>query len=282
MVGKLSDLPSYDVLLVDTMNVAMSQFYFRSNFQYQGYATGMLYGVVKEIRRLQRLYPSAKVMFLWEGFNSIRKEYFPDYKANRVKREPIPGLNQSLNDLKVAIPLLGGWQVTHRQLEADDLAAYYSKQFNSALLLSNDTDWWQFLRPGEVDVEYKGELNTWERLEAQLGYRPDRTAIAKIIRGDSGDNIRAGLPRLPKALLMEVLHECDSYEQIYTCSALPPKWKALADSNRERLEKNAFLINSHESTVLEKDLSVVEPARDAPKLSALLEARGFPSFAHRV
>jgi 5'-3' exonuclease len=77
-----SPFPTYDYIFVDTMNLASISYFAQTRLSWNGKPTGMLFGVLRQILFLKKKYPEAKIIFLWEGYNSIRKSKYTFYKSN--------------------------------------------------------------------------------------------------------------------------------------------------------------------------------------------------------
>jgi DNA polymerase I len=285
MEKSLTDLvnPEYNVILVDAMNVSAIHFHSKKMLSYRGKPTGMLYGVMRQVKSLQDLYPGVPIFFLWEGRKSRRKASEPSYKNNRHwKRDQ--GFVDSIDDVHRALSLAGIRQVNHEGLEADDLAGYYSKRLRPCLLVSNDKDWWQFSAPSEasggVDVMVKNEVFTYDKLTSRLGYPPSKIPLMKLLKGDSSDNI-PGIPRFPSKLALQVVKASEEAGQLFSATdLLSPRWGKVMLDNKAQLSKSVSLIVYHDNWVNESHVRDVVPARRDPKaLVKFLLSRGIKSLA---
>lgn len=279
----LDDLPNYDVILFDTMNLAAIQYYSKLQLSYKGKPTGMLFGVVQAVHSLHRMYPSAKMIFLWEGYKSLRKSRCAEYKANREKKDN--GFKNSLKDVKTALSLLPVEEVTHSGLEADDLAGYFCKHLKDKriLLVSNDRDWWEFVEEGRVDVYSRNAIHTYSDLQVKLGFPPERIGMWKILKGDESDNV-AGIPRFPSQLALDLVRSCTSYKQFleYPFKQSQLKWKnELQLCWDSVVERNAMLILYHPEWVVKKHLIQVKNGYKKRELLNFLRSRGMNSLVKK-
>ena len=262
----LHDLLSYDVVLIDGMNTATIEFFSKKGLSYRGEPTGMLYGVCRKINQLFR-YASRRspIYWLWEGFGSVRKAKYPTYKANRDKSMYFDthGFKQGLLDIRTALSLIKGiHQLTHDKLEADDLAGYLTEQAisqgKSVLLVSTDTDWYQFVKSEQVHVMKRNDILTPEDLRKSLGHEPANVLVYKMLRGDSTDNIKP-IPRFPSFLAKRIaqnisIQVSDNIDSLFLALLDADytgflRWKDLVGQHRELLYMNYYLIKSHNEIV---------------------------------
>ncbi len=281
---KLSDIPQYDIILVDTMNLAAIQYYSKLNLLYKGHLTGMLYGVLLSLNSLRNLYSSARIMILWEGYQSLRKARCEEYKA---KRKTIDSdFKKSLMDVKNAFTLLPIEEVVHVGLEADDLAGYFCSLYKSKriLLVSNDRDWWQFSEAGRVDIYIRGAVLTYNDLMLKLGYPPEKIGMYKILKGDDSDNV-SGVPRFPTKLALRMMQKCSTYKDFLTYRFRGPevKWRKVLRFYWESIvERNAMLILYHPEWIVKKHIIRTKRQSQPDRLLVLLKSRGMKSLVKRM
>jgi len=245
----LLTMTNYDLILVDTMNLAARCFYGMKNLSYKGKPTGMIYGVAKFAFKCKAFYPKARIVFLWEGTNSRRKSMDDSYKAGRVKDNDF---RSSVQELKPFLDAMEVDQLYHLGLEADDLAGYMAATLPSgqkALLVSTDEDWFQFMKPGTIDLQRRDIIETFSDLEDALGFPPDRIGIWKILKGDMSDEIK-GLKNCPGAVARLLTNRCETYQDIFKYklskhNELWTKWEIELKKQKEMLDKNAEMILFH-------------------------------------
>lgn len=282
---------AYDYILIDGLNLMSIQYYAKAVLSYEGTKTGMLFGVTSVLLKLMARWPKTQIIFLWEGFNSIRKSLDPNYKANRVKKEDQFSL--SIKDTTKAINYLGITQMVHQGLEADDLAGWFVSEHKKSniLLVSNDRDWWQFLRSdtekkSRVDACIKNEIFTYETAESALGYPPSSIWLFKSLTGDQSDNI-VGIRSIPHDLCAQICRKVHhdvglvdlhsfSYEKKYL------HWKKTIEESWPLIEQNSRLIKFHPEWINSKALSTITPKQDKAALLQLLADRGIMSLNEKV
>lgn len=240
----------YDMILVDAMNLC-ARSYHGIKTEFEGTPTGMIYGVMRFVVTAKKVYGRAKVVFLWEGGQSRRKVKHPEYKANREGRVYDESFNHQIRDVKSDIKWSGHTQMCCPGVEADDLAGWMVDRYpdKNILLVSNDEDWYQFMRRGRVDIMRRDSVELYEDVEMRLGYPPERIALYKILTGDASDNIK-GLLRFPHNVAILLVKGCDDWKKFDKYELLSgnpklTKWEELLKSERATLEKNADMILYH-------------------------------------
>lgn len=182
-------------LLIDGTNMAHRA---RHAYQlsYRGRDTSVTYGVMRMLMALVKKHKPVGVVFAWDGGTpGFRRRLVPTYKTNRKRDDTDPSwisfLSQ-LNELERILPSTGVLQVRRRGIEADDLIAQAAiMAVDDCLIISNDDDLLQcvdegvsVLKPGKKDVVY--DIDNFEEL---VGYPVYQFVAAKVLQGDSSDNI---------------------------------------------------------------------------------------------
>ena len=70
-------------LLIDSSNLAYRSFYSMGNLSYDGVKTGVVFGFLKEVKHLQKLYNPYSVVFTFDVGESFRTNILPTYKSTR-------------------------------------------------------------------------------------------------------------------------------------------------------------------------------------------------------
>lgn len=273
MSKRINDIEDFDLILVDTLNVASIAFYSKQMLSYNGKPTGMVYGTLRQLDILKRRFPRATIVFLWEGSNSIRKVRHPFYKAQRKPRND--DFLTSLNDLKECLAWTGVWQAQHVGVEADDLACFYcrnnTKTGKRVLLVSNDYDWWGFVSSPAVGVWKQNNLYTIVDMIAELGYDPAKLPLFKVIRGDPSDNVR-GIAGITPAQAVDIVKRINTLDELLAIDLEP------IQSQADILRRNADLILFHPEWIQKTQLQVTRPAPDPVAMQAFLSERGMQSL----
>jgi len=295
---------TYQLVVVDGMNLAW-RFHSRLNLSYHGKSTSMLYGALRFVLGIREKHPEAKIIFLWEGGESMRRMKAHFYKENR--RPPDNEFHRCLEELRASLPYFGVEGQSHVGLEADDMAGYLVSRFvkdnrkgkNHCLLVSNDRDWLQYAREDDtIDFSRQGAVEHYSDLKSAFGFPPERIVLWKILRGDPIDNIRGvgysvvnkdtkkkKFVGIPSSIIRYLTNECDGdYKKILEIDLAEknPGWQKWQDLIKEVWEsiivRNADLIMYHPEWIHENSI-VVEPAEpDAGEALRILEEKGIKSL----
>jgi 5'-3' exonuclease len=274
-----SPFPTYDYIFVDTMNLASISYFAQTRLSWNGKPTGMLFGVLRQILFLKKKYPEAKIIFLWEGYNSIRKSKYPFYKSKRHAKDN--SFLESLDDVKMVLPWLGVYQCVHAGVEADDLAGYFCEKYlgKKILLVSNDRDWWAFVADNRTSVLFKNEEHTIGDLETILGFAPSKIVLFKILKGDPSDNV-GGIPRFNTEEAVRIVQQSRNIEDFTTYAS--GKWKDTIILNQDIIHRNHDLLSFHMDWINNDRLIIVKPIKADDELKKLLTERGMQSTLHQL
>lgn len=287
MKKDIVDLPEYEMIIIDTLNLAYRYHYGMKNLEWKGKPTGMLYGIAKFIFKMEKLHPTARIIFLWEGINSKRQILYSGYKASRRKRETI--FDQCLKELPQFLENVGVDQMYHLGLEADDMAAYLVsnlEEHQRALLISTDTDWFQFLKPGQVDIQQRDMVESYEDIHKCLGFPPERVGLWKVLKGDATDDI-PGVKGLPIKIAQFLVNHCADYKEFREFPLHKKEHKLLFGEHwgkeikrqwKNVIERNAELILFHEDWVEGSQIVWKWGDRDVRALRKTLEEKGMKSL----
>ena len=183
-----------NTLLLDCSNIAYREAYAKAGLSYKGRPTNVIYGFLQQTRSLMHLYPG-EIHFCWDNRESLRKQFYPLYKANR-KRDDLPeevkDAFTQIEELRTEIlPRLGLCNQHHQQgFEADDLIAVLCGQPGHKIIVSSDNDLFQCLGP-TVSIHNIGKkaLMNYKQFQAEYKVTPKQWIEVKALCGDSSDNI---------------------------------------------------------------------------------------------
>lgn len=128
--------------------------------------------------------------------DSIRKEIYPLYKANR---KPAPeNLRAQFHWCRDFADAMGLICFSNPKLEADDiigtLAGHANKQEFRSIILSADKDLTQFIGKDDIFWDYaKKQRNTFSDIRKRYNLHPGQIADMLALAGDKTDNI-PGIP----------------------------------------------------------------------------------------
>lgn len=152
------------------------------------------------------------------GSADIRKELYPDYKANRTAADPS---FYDQVDFVLELGALIGTVYKQPGREADDLAGAFVERYaatNDITLLTVDADWLQLLGKNVKVLQLKtnGVHVLWDDalFFAEKKITPKQLIDLKAIVGDGSDNI-PGVKGLGEATGIDLLREFGTVDDIY-------------------------------------------------------------------
>ncbi len=192
----LADLDGYEpednLLLIDGNNLAY-RWLNRKNYDDYGDE------YIKTVRSLAKSYRAERIIICYDyGKSYYRMDIYDEYKATRKKpKEPeeiakYEAFFNCLNNLVEDDFPIEFYKM--RGVEADDLIAFFAlnnqKKYEHIWIISSDKDLYQLLSD-KVSIFnlYSRREITIDTLLEDRGITPDEFLLAKIIEGDTGDNI---------------------------------------------------------------------------------------------
>ena len=191
-------------LIVDTSAMAYRAMYSTGTLEHEGEATGVLYGIFRDVSALAELHQTQSVAWCFDGGYDGRKNLFPGYKASRHKRhwadeqlrESRRQIRKQLYRLRTKLLPEAGfanvfWQEGY---EADDLIASTCKGMpdgDIGITVAADSDFYQLLEVDRVLIwnPMKKKIITAESFTAEWGLPPEDWAMVKAIAGCSSDEV---------------------------------------------------------------------------------------------
>jgi len=184
------------LVIIDVSYLAHRAKWSVGDMSYNGRPTGVLYGMLLQLGRLQRLFPAEAVYtFAWDSAVSLRRKILPEYKRSRQK-EPTPEdekiqheFYQQINMLRSEIlePIGFYNHIMRRGYEADDAIAsivnwWTQNRKGSVWIVSSDDDLFQLLDKAEMYRPHINRNYTQSQFRLDYGIEPadwiEVTAIA--------------------------------------------------------------------------------------------------------
>lgn len=242
----------------------------------QGRPTGAIYGTLKALGALRKRFPAARIYVTWDGSSKRRKQRFSEYKSNRPLGGAFPKVEgfDPIRFLQGILPLLGVWQATNPDEEADDIIASLVRVTLASeqnLIFSTDRDMLQLVTD-KTSVLAPAAGNRNEMLfdaaavEAAFGVPPSRMTQLRAFCGDSSDAI-PGVPRVPKKVLKALVQSFGTVDGVYN-SGLAGLTKAQYE--RLRSSEPQVRINLELMSVIDVPISVQEPDVDPDAVAVKL------------
>lgn len=238
---------------------------------------GFTYSFVVQLTSAIKKFNPRGIFVCWDRGSAKREALLPDYKGQR--ESSMNDVKQKyLDDVQRFLHLAGADQLHADGFEADDIGAMLANTLDSAILISNDKDWLQLVRPG-ISVYHRcriegrkneKKLITHENFSLITGWNsPDELVRGLCAMGDAVDNI-PGIPGIGDTSVRAYL---------MGMSVGPGKQKLLDDffAGSEHYALNKKLIELRDIKEI-PDLVMTAGKFDEGALKSLLEELTFASM----
>ena len=186
-------------IIIDSQYICyVNKFSLTSGLSYRGKHTEIIFGFLRHINELARKFDTNKFLFCWDSRVSLRKEIYPEYKANRrVNQTPEDKeldqiAYQQFNELKDSVlPRFGFKNIFYKEgYESDDIIASIVKNSpNRYVVVASDNDLFQLLDYCTLYNISTKTLTTKEEFERMHGISSRKWHLVKAIAGCSSDNV---------------------------------------------------------------------------------------------
>jgi len=183
----------------------------------------VVYGFMKLLRGLLEDFEPDKAIIFWDsGKPEYRMKLFSGYKASRYLRREEASRKEKekrkqavaqLETVKKLLPLLGVYQVSRENTEADDLIAVASRMSDLGLrvIVSGDQDFLQLVkRHVRVFMPSRNQLYRHTTFEKLIGLTPTQWLEYRILTGDSSDEIPSVVSGFGEKTALELLREYET------------------------------------------------------------------------
>ena len=199
-------------VILDVSCLVYRSYYAMGDLSHEGAKTGGVYGLFRDIRTLEEIYPGCRFVFCFDVGKPIRKERYHKYKAGReaqeIDEEKQKALDEIRNQLTLLrtkyLPYIGYRNVFHQDgYEADDVIASVCQTLTSdawcdkqeyrddVVVVSSDQDMYQLLNLPQVTIwdPRKRKPFTKKAFHSEYDISPAQWARVKAMGGCSSDNI---------------------------------------------------------------------------------------------
>ena len=219
------------LVIIDGKSVFYRGYYAMGNLSLaDGTPTGGVYGfaaIATEI--VQQLMPN-RIVVAWDSKTSAnkRREWYPEYKAGRVK--PNEDFYAQIPLLKEMVKSFGWGFVEVENYEADDIIGALALQADNELDADGKCEWETFIVSSDLDMLQIVDENTrmyrilkgftdLEELdvpavEAKYGIKKAQFLDLKALKGDASDNI-PGVPGVGEKGAAKLLNQYGDLDGIY-------------------------------------------------------------------
>jgi len=280
------------LLLIDGNGLAYRAFYALPPLKTSlGEPVSAVYGFATMLLKiLEQEHPDFLAASFDKGPPTIRKEAFPEYKAQREKMpEDLSGQFVLIEEF---LDILGVPVFWEEGYEADDCLATLARRAEEngleVLILSGDRDLLQLVSPDiRVLIPRKGisDLATYDEaaVRERFGLSPEQLVDMKALSGDPSDNI-PGVPGIGEKTASKLISEYGSLENLLARSEeVPGKAGALLREHRESALLGRKLVTLEANLPLPirwEDLKLTKP--DSERLRELLGRLEFKALLEKI
>jgi len=195
---------SNDWLLIDVSNLAYRSLYTMGGLSYDDLATGVVYGIFRDILYLTDRFGTNNIAFCFDCGSWRRKRLYSGYKSGRLRKlgemtdeeaHARTDLRRQLNNLRNTwLPEMGFRNVFFDDgYEADDVIASICRnheELGGKIIVSSDQDLFQLLDESTIVFNPVSKVITNRKsFEEKFKTRPDSWSMVKAIAGCSSDDI---------------------------------------------------------------------------------------------
>ncbi len=236
-------------LLIDVHNVCYRNWYTMGNLTHKGNATGVIYGLFRDIRSLQELHNTKHIAFCFDLGQSFRCNVYPGYKAKRKEKQENESeedqraradLREQIRKLRTEyLPAIGFKNIFFQDgYEADDIIASVCleslSEKDQAILVSTDQDLYQLLSE-KVSIwnPNRAKIITMKSFLKEYEIPPKMWVKVKSIAGCSTDEVEGVKGVGEKTALKYLRGELESSRKTFQSII---QSKDIRDRNRRLVE----------------------------------------------
>ena len=270
-----------------------SAFLFRSYFSTlaqslsndAGFPTGAIFGVINAIKHLQRKYPGAKIIMIFDAKGAnFRHEIYSEYKAHRKPADD--DLIVQIEPLYKMVRAMGFHFLCVDDVEADDVIATLATQADgkniSTIVASGDKDLFQLVSDNVKQLDMKGKLYDCDQVKEKMGVNPNQVSDLLALTGDNVDNI-PGVPSVGPKTAAKWLNAYDNLSGIKAnADKIGGKVGEKLRESFDLLELSNKLVQLKFDVEISIDIFADEPGEDRATLVALYQEYGFSMWMRQL
>ncbi|WP_020008311.1 5'-3' exonuclease [Salinicoccus albus] len=237
-------------LVIDGMALLFRHFYatsFRNQLMIneRGIPTNGVQGMVRHVLKLIEILRPEKLVVTWDmGAETIRNEWYPDYKKNRTA--PPEALIPQFDYAKEVMRDLGFCQTGIKGYEADDIIGTLSMNYEDMIVISGDRDLLQLLNDNNDIWLIKKGFSEYHKYTKSLfidqyHIEPHQFVDVKALMGDPGDGY-SGVKGIGEKTALKLIQTFGNIGSLLeNLDALTPSVRKKIEADRASLEMSLKL-----------------------------------------
>ncbi len=209
------------LIIIDSNGIAYMAKYSMKGLNFDFMETGVIFGFLKQIKKIAKTFSTDKFIFCWDSKKSIRRELYPEYKRQRrdKRKERTPeeiiednlAFNQFYLLRKTILPKIGFNNIFIRTgFESDDIIASFisnkSLQKYDKIIVSNDEDLYQLLNSCSIYNPKTEKTITTKSFNKEFGIFPEDWKMVKMLGGCTSDNVK-GVPGIGEKTAIKYINK---------------------------------------------------------------------------
>lgn len=196
--GQMLEWQKKPRLVLDCNNLCYMAMFTTGDLSWEEKETGVIFGFLRKVFAIAREFKTNMLVFCWDSRKSYRKEFYPEYKANRhlglTSEEELErkiAFRQFAELRMTVLPALGFRNnFIQTGYEADDLVACAVDSCPECIVVSTDADLLQLLDRSTIfNPRTKKKITESDFTKSWFGLSPTQWTEVKAMAGDGTDNI---------------------------------------------------------------------------------------------
>lgn len=186
-------------ILIDSSALVYSAYFKYGIYNYSNEPVAIVFGFMKKVLEISEKYKTSNFIFCFDSKSNLRKDFYPDYKKQRLKMNDEDILISKLRKKQEHIIRKELRNIGFRNVflsegyEADDLLSYWAKRLYTSdkiIMFTNDKDMYQNLNYCDIVNPKDNKHYSKRKFIEDYNITPDQWILAKAIGGCNSDNIQ--------------------------------------------------------------------------------------------
>lgn len=256
--GSEAKVPIKKIILVDSNELCYIALHSQGYLSYGGRPTGVIFGFLRKVLELAKLFENTNFVFCFDSTINIRKAAYPSYKEKRYKEDKLTddqlegliyGKEQFITLRKHILPSLGFNNIYFATgFESDDIIAHICKTWENYyfVIVSSDEDLYQLLNSHTTIYKPRAKKYFgYSKFVDKYDISPNQWSRVKAIAGCTSDNV-CGVSGVGEKTAISYLKGklkvgSKNWYNIQKCNAIIESNMGLVDLPHKKLNGSKFI-----------------------------------------